>query len=160
MTFCQMHNIELQDTLYGKRWITMGEAVVACFKSLSRRDWRRPQSTFVRRAGLRFEIRFCMQSKNANHVLTIFGFPFFPSVPPVSTAFSNHSIVVVGYQRFGGPCCLHLHGKDGGDMTSLHGVTTEKTPTWIFIAMETSRLALSFLFFPSNEYPVKCLLVS
>jgi hypothetical protein len=21
--------------------------------------------------------------------------------------------VVVGYQRFGGPCCLHLHGNEG-----------------------------------------------
>jgi hypothetical protein len=25
------------------------------------------------------------------------------------------SSVVVGYQRFGGPCCLHLQGEDGGN---------------------------------------------
>jgi len=24
--------------------------------------------------------------------------------------------VVVGYQRFGCPCCLHLHSEDGGSM--------------------------------------------
>jgi len=37
---------------------------------------------------------------------------------------------VVGYQRFGKPCCLYLQDEDGGNMilltTSLHGVTTRR----------------------------------
>jgi hypothetical protein len=28
--------------------------------------------------------------------------------------------VVVGYQRFGGPCYFHLHTEDGSNMTSYH----------------------------------------
>jgi hypothetical protein len=40
--------------------------------------------------------------------------------------------IVVGYQRFGGPCCLHLQGemkapKRWYPSTTLHGVTTQKT---------------------------------
>jgi hypothetical protein len=38
--------------------------------------------------------------------------------------------VVVGYQRFGGPCCLHLQGEGPSKRwcptTTLHGVTTSK----------------------------------
>jgi len=37
-----------------------------------------------------------------------------------------------GYQRFGGPCCLHLHG-----------AVTQKTSTCIFTAMKTSNIASS-----------------
>jgi hypothetical protein len=33
---------------------------------------------------------------------------------------------VVGYLRFGGPCCLHLQGESGGSMV-LHDVSTRKT---------------------------------
>jgi hypothetical protein len=32
--------------------------------------------------------------------------------------------VVVGYQHFRGPCCLHIQGE-------LHGITTQRTSTWI-----------------------------
>jgi len=28
--------------------------------------------------------------------------------------------VVVGYQRFGGRCCIHLQGEDGGNMGLWH----------------------------------------
>jgi len=36
--------------------------------------------------------------------------------------------VSVGYQRFGGPWCLHLQGENGWYPTAtLHGVTTQKT---------------------------------
>jgi hypothetical protein len=45
---------------------------------------------------------------------------------------------VVGYQRFREPYCFHVQGEDGG--TSLHGITTQKTTTLIFISMETSNL--------------------
>jgi len=46
-------------------------------------------------------------------------------------------IVVVGYQSFGGPCCLHLQGdgrqhgspKRWRPTTTLHGITTQKTST-------------------------------
>jgi hypothetical protein len=31
---------------------------------------------------------------------------------------------VGGYQRFGGPCCLHLQGEDGGSMTCI--INSEK----------------------------------
>jgi hypothetical protein len=37
---------------------------------------------------------------------------------------------VVGYQCFGGPCCLHLQGEDG--------VTMQRTTNWIFISVKTS----------------------
>jgi len=47
--------------------------------------------------------------------------------------------VMVGYGRFGGPCCLHLHSpwrwkqhassKRWYPTTTLHGVTTQKTWT-------------------------------
>jgi len=40
--------------------------------------------------------------------------------------------VVVGYQRFGEPCCLHLHC-----MVSQH----KNTSTWIYTALKTSNLA-------------------
>jgi hypothetical protein len=41
---------------------------------------------------------------------------------------------MVGYQRFGGPCCLHLQGEVvfrhvGIHTTSLHGVTTQENST-------------------------------
>jgi hypothetical protein len=42
---------------------------------------------------------------------------FFRVVTPCS--------VVVGYQRFRGPCCLHLHPENGGS-TKIPGVTTQK----------------------------------
>jgi hypothetical protein len=46
---------------------------------------------------------------------------------------------MVGYQRFRGPYCFHLHGKAlqhtplkrWCPTTTLHGITTEKTSTWI-----------------------------
>jgi len=49
--------------------------------------------------------------------------------------------VVVGYQRFRGPCCFHLSGCDAVYVvtghqrfryftTTLHGVITQKTSTW------------------------------
>jgi hypothetical protein len=58
--------------------------------------------------------------------------------------------VVAGYQRFRGPCCLRLHSADGGSKvlrklvsyhnTTLHGVTTHKTWTWIFTAAKAWKL--------------------
>jgi len=38
---------------------------------------------------------------------------------------------VVGYQRFRGPCCIHLQGevKRWYPTITLHGVTTQKTST-------------------------------
>jgi hypothetical protein len=46
---------------------------------------------------------------------------------------------VVRYQRFGGPCCLHLQGevKRWYPTTSLQGVKTQKTATWIFNRRES-----------------------
>jgi hypothetical protein len=35
----------------------------------------------------------------------------------------------VGYQRFGGPCCLHFQERWYPTAT-LHDVTTQKTSTW------------------------------
>jgi len=37
---------------------------------------------------------------------------------------------VIAYQRFGGPCCFHLHG-----------FTPQKTRTWISISVKTSNHA-------------------
>jgi len=72
---------------------------------------------------------------------------------------------VVGYQRFGGPCCLRLQGEyasrslQGYDAvwccgriptfrrsvlprtTTLHGVTTQKTSSSTFIAVKTWSLS-------------------
>jgi hypothetical protein len=41
--------------------------------------------------------------------------------------------IAVGYQRFGGHRCLHLKGERWYPPTTLHGVTTQKTLTWIFL---------------------------
>jgi hypothetical protein len=67
----------------------------------------------------------------------------------------------VGYRRFGETYCLHFHLEDGDShttfhvtlqivtsrhsetsvpTTTLHGVTTEKTSTWMFTAVNTSNL--------------------
>jgi len=37
---------------------------------------------------------------------------------------------VVGYQRFGSPCCLYLQGEV--TTTTLHHVTTQKASTWTY----------------------------
>jgi hypothetical protein len=47
-----------------------------------------------------------------------------------------HVVVLLRYRRFGVPCCLHLKG--WYPTTSVHGVTTQKTVTWILIVVETS----------------------
>jgi len=47
--------------------------------------------------------------------------------------------VVVRYQRFRGPRCLYLHPE--GPTTTLHGVTTQKTSTWIITTVKASNLA-------------------
>jgi hypothetical protein len=44
--------------------------------------------------------------------------------------------IAVGYQSFGGPCCLHLQGE---------GVTAQKTSAGIFAAVKVSNLALYFI---------------
>jgi hypothetical protein len=42
--------------------------------------------------------------------------------------------VVVGYQLFRGPCCLSIQRKEEEAWTAtLHGVTTQKISTWIYI---------------------------
>jgi len=41
--------------------------------------------------------------------------------------------IVVGYQRFGGPCRLHLQGPN----ITLHGITTQNNSTLIFTAVKT-----------------------
>jgi len=59
--------------------------------------------------------------------------------------------VVIGNQRFRSPCYLHLQGEVKASWTSemwyatttLHGVTIQKISTWIFTAMEASKLVLS-----------------
>jgi hypothetical protein len=54
--------------------------------------------------------------------------------------------VAVGYQRFGGNCFFHLQGeglpKRWYSTATLHGVTTQKSWTWIFTTVETSNLVL------------------
>jgi len=47
---------------------------------------------------------------------------------------------VTEYQRFGGPCCLHLQEKvtvGWYPTTSLHGVTIQKNLLRIFTVVET-----------------------
>jgi hypothetical protein len=49
---------------------------------------------------------------------------------------------VVGYKLFRGPYSLHLEAEEGSvRSTSLHGVTTQKTATWIFNVIGTLNLA-------------------
>jgi len=46
--------------------------------------------------------------------------------------------VVVGYQYYRGPCCLHHLGEEQGPLehwyptATLHGITTQKTSTFTF----------------------------
>jgi hypothetical protein len=47
--------------------------------------------------------------------------------------------IVVGYHCFGRPHCFHL------PTTTLHGITTQKTSTQIFITIKTSDLTNSVL---------------
>jgi hypothetical protein len=53
--------------------------------------------------------------------------------------------VPVGYQRFGKPCCplLQFEGplKRWYPAMTLHGVTIQKTSTWIFTSVKTSNLS-------------------
>jgi len=59
---------------------------------------------------------------------------------------------VVGYQHCGEPCCLHPHltlkmevasfSETWYPTTSWHGVTTQKTSSWIFIVVKTSNLRM------------------
>jgi hypothetical protein len=51
---------------------------------------------------------------------------------------------VVGYQYFGGHCCIHL--EHWYPNTSLHGVAIQKTTAWIVIAMRTWILQLVRVF--------------
>jgi len=84
--------------------------------------------------------------------------------------------VVKGYWRFRGPCCLYLQGEVTGDeknghryrtspvtthwswrqhrplkcwypTAKLHGITTQKTLSWIFTTMKTSNLTSRFVLF-------------
>jgi len=50
--------------------------------------------------------------------------------------------VVVGYQRFRGPCCLHLHPlKRWYPTTTLNGVTNQKTSTWNVTSVKAPKLS-------------------
>jgi hypothetical protein len=62
--------------------------------------------------------------------------------------------VVVGYQRFRGPCCFYVQSKAGSmhgplkrwyPTTKLHSVTVKKTSTWNITAMKASKLWLSLI---------------
>jgi len=44
------------------------------------------------------------------------------------------------------------HGLLSYDVTSLHGVTMQRTLTWIFIATKTSNLTMV----PGSELPLEC----
>jgi len=50
--------------------------------------------------------------------------------------------VSVGYQRFGGPCCLHLQGEvttlKTDPTATLQGDIAQKNLTWTFTAVKTS----------------------
>jgi hypothetical protein len=51
--------------------------------------------------------------------------------------------VAVGYQRFGGPCCLHLYSEDGGSMDHLH----PGLPSVIFPSDLPTKVVYAFLIF-------------
>jgi len=51
---------------------------------------------------------------------------------------------VVGYQHFGGPCCLHHHHSEDGSSKVLHGIINQKTLTWIFT---TTKISITVMFF-------------
>jgi len=66
--------------------------------------------------------------------------------------------VVKLYQRFSGPCFLHLHPKYEVIMehnTTLHGVTNRKNSICIFIAMKiynhVGTYSVQYLLFPCVE---------
>jgi hypothetical protein len=52
--------------------------------------------------------------------------------------------VVVGYQRFRGSCCRHLHGplERWYPTTTLHGFTTQKTSTLNITSVKASKLVM------------------
>jgi len=56
---------------------------------------------------------------------------------------SDTVVLRVGYQRFGGLCCLHLQGEVGRwyPTATLYSITTQKTSNWIFTALKTPNLA-------------------
>jgi len=59
--------------------------------------------------------------------------------------------VAVGYLYCRGPCCLfNLAMEAARSSKTLHGVTTQKTLTWIFSAVKTLDLTLGWLCFPSG----------
>jgi hypothetical protein len=73
-------------------------------------NWKQLPSTVEKIQGTRFEVFTAVKIQ-----ITVFWF-----MTPCS--------VVVRYEYLRGPCCLHLQGEH---TTILHGVTTQKTSTWI-----------------------------
>jgi hypothetical protein len=43
--------------------------------------------------------------------------------------------VAIGYQRFGGHCCLHLQGERKYPTTISHGVATQKTSSSLLLVV-------------------------
>jgi len=89
-----------------------------------------------RPSGFRHVVSWNLSSVSANTAVAIFWMSKYWQGYNKCRVVASCSLVV-GYERFGGLCCLHLHGCS---TTILHGATTQKITNSIFTAVKISNL--------------------